>query len=256
MSKQGTRQNSKQNQTANKRATQQVANGAQSQPKNKQATTQIQPQSKQLTRQAQRQTRRATSQQRQAQQRSATRTKNIVVISVIAAVLLVAAVSVYFLAFSPSAASQTAAVYNPVYQPVDGIYCDQQEKTAFHIHAHLSMYINGKLVVAPANVGIVSDNLPCFYWLHVHNPDGIVHIEAPAGHAFTLGNFFDVWSRQFQQLSYPYQLDVSQGWTTYVNGKLYTGDFRSIPLGAHALITLMLNSPNAKPDTTYSWGSL
>ncbi len=34
----------------------------------------------------------------------------------------------------------------------------------------------------------------CFYWLHVHTTDGIVHIESPSKtQGFTLGQFFDIW---------------------------------------------------------------
>jgi hypothetical protein len=84
----------------------------------------------------------------------------------------------------------------------------------------------------------------------------VVHIESPAGRSYTLGNFFDIWGGQFQQLGYPSQLDLSSGWQAYVNGKPYNGDFHKIPLTAHTIITLAYNSPNVKPDTTYNWNGL
>ncbi|MDQ6661906.1 MAG: hypothetical protein M3Z24_13210, partial [Chloroflexota bacterium] len=58
------------------------------------------------------------------------------------------------------------------------------------------------------------------------------------------------------QSNYISQLASASGWTTYVNGQPYKGDFHSIPLQAHTLITLAYNSPNVKPDTTYNWGNL
>jgi hypothetical protein len=270
MSKQSMPQKSKQNRVANKPVSQQTANQTQAPSKplqNKSVANQAQvpsksSQNKPVANQAQspsKPTSRYTQKQiRQEEQRRAARRTTITVISVIAAVLLVTTVAVYFLVFAPGTTTQSEAVYNPAYPPVDGIYCDQLEQTAFHVHAHLSIYINGQLMVAPANVGIADPNGQgsCFYWLHVHNPDGIIHMEAPVGHSFTLGNFFDIWSNEFQSLNYPSQLDVNAGWTAYVNGKLYNGDFHSIPLNAHSLITLMYNSPNAKPDTTYNWGTL
>ena len=35
----------------------------------------------------------------------------------------------------------------------------------------------------------------CFFYLHTHSADGIIHIESPVTRTYTLGNFFDVWGR-------------------------------------------------------------
>lgn len=142
------------------------------------------------------------------------------------------------------------------YPSVDGISCDQLERLAFHIHAHISIYINGNLAVIPQNVGIASD-FSCLYWLHTHDTSGVIHMEAPSTHSFILGNFLDEWKSRFGQLSYPSELDsAARQWQAYVDGKLFTGDFRSIPLNQHTLITLAYHSPGVQPDTTYNWGSL
>ena len=152
--------------------------------------------------------------------------------------------------------SQTPAVSdNPVYPAVDGIACQTNEQLAYHIHAHVSIYINGKLVSIPQGVGIATDG-SCLYWLHTHDTTGVIHIESPTQKNYTLGNFFDEWSQRFSSLSYPSELDLTSGWQIWVNGKPYSGDFRNIQLTAHELITLAYNSPNAKPDKTYSWGNL
>ncbi len=146
-------------------------------------------------------------------------------------------------------------VANSAYPPVNNISCDQGEQTAFHIHAHVSIYINGKQMEPPAGVGIAPD-ISCLYWLHTHYPDGIIHIEAPKGAAFTLGDFLKIWSSHFQSLNYPSQLNSTKGWQVYLDGKPYTGDFHKLQLHAHALITLAYNSPGIKPDTTFNWGNL
>src|SRR2546426_867830 len=67
---------------------------------------------------------------------------------------------------------------NEAYPTVDGVSCDRGEHSDYHIHQHASIYINGKLVTVPANIGIASDS-SCLYWIHTHSSDGIIHIEAP-----------------------------------------------------------------------------
>ena len=144
---------------------------------------------------------------------------------------------------------------NSAYPPVGTISCDGGEHADLHIHAHLTLYINGHKSVAPAGVGIAPDT-SCFYWLHTHNTDGVIHIEAPSGRTFTLKNFLDIWSSHFATLGYPSQLNQTTGWLAYVDGKPFAGDFRTIPLRAHTLITLVYNSPGAQPDTSFAWNGL
>ena len=209
--------------------------------------------SKQSTRQRTRQERRREElQRREAERRHAARTKRNTTVGIIAAVVLAIAGIIYLVI------AQSKAPANPDYPTIDTIACDQLEQSAFHIHAHASLFINGQSVSIPANVGIAGDpSAPsCFYWLHTHSTDGVIHIEAPNGVSPTLKNFLDIWRTKFQQLGYPDQLDVTEGWQAYVNGKPFAGDFHTIPLQAHTLITLAYQSPEVKPDTTYNWNGL
>jgi hypothetical protein len=223
--------------------------------------------SKQITRrptkQVRRQERREEQLRREAERLRAARNRKIVLGSIIAAIVIIVAASVFYYVYNQNQGqnqNQTETVVNPSYPPVDNIYCDQLEQSAYHVHAHLTIYIDGKVVPVAQGVGIATtqqgQSVSCYYWLHTHDSTGVVHIESPAGRSFTLGNFFDIWGGQFQQLGYPSQLDLSSGWQAYVNGKPYNGDFHKIPLGAHTLITLAYNSPNVKPDTTYNWNGL
>ena len=193
---------------------------------------------------------------REAERKRRERTRRITIISVIAAIVVIAGAIIAYVVYANNTQNQpqTPQVVNPQYPPVDNIYCDQQEQLAFHIHAHLSMYINGQALPLPSQIGIAKDQ-SCLYWLHTHDTSGVIHMEAPANHSFVLGNFLDEWSTEFPTLGYPPQLDQT-GWQAYVNGKPYNGDFHKIPLQAHTLITLMYNSPNAVPDTTYNWNGL
>ena len=225
--------------------------------------------SKQVTRrptkQVRRQERRDEQLRREAERQRAARNRRVALVSMIAAIVIIVAASVFYYVYNRNQSqgqnqNHTEAVFNPSYPPVDNIYCDQLEQSAFHVHAHLTIYIDGKQVPVAQGVGIAPDqqgqNISCYYWLHTHDTTGVVHIESPAGDSYILGNFFDIWGDQFQQLNYPSQLDLNSGWRAYVDGKPYNGDFHKIPLIAHTVITLAYNSPHVKPDTTYNWNGL
>lgn len=265
MSKQTPRQASKQGQNANKQSNNQSAK--QVTPANKQTTSVSTKQNnsayKPLTRQALKQERRQEERQRRLdEQRRAVRNKRIMRGSlVVVAVVLIAAVAfIIYKAQAKNPASQNQAtptqqIVNSAYPPVDGIYCDALEGTAFHIHAHLTIYIDGKPVSIPQGIGIASDQ-SCLYWLHTHTGDGVIHIEAPKNISPTLGDFLDIWGQStFSQLGFKNQLASSVGWTVYVDGKKVTSDLSKLLLQSHQVITIAYNSPSITPDTSFNWPS-
>ena len=75
---------------------------------------------------------------------------------------------------------------------VDGIACQSMEGQALHVHAQLQLFKNGQPVVVPAGIGIPGG---CFYWLHTHTADGVIHVESPVVRDFTLGQFFEIWGQ-------------------------------------------------------------
>lgn len=159
--------------------------------------------------------------------------------------LLVAGFSVY-------ARSQNQSVnFAATYPPIDNLSCQPSEQFFVHYHAHLSVYINDLPVQIP-KVGIGDG---CYYWLHVHDGSGIIHIEAPTNRPVTLGNFFHLWKARFSSLKpgMPIQLEQESAWQVYVNGKLYHGDFHDIVLHPHLLITMGYNSPHMIPESSYNW---
>jgi len=130
---------------------------------------------------------------------------------------------------------------------VDGVGCDISEQTAYHIHAHLAIFVNGSRRLIPAGVGIPGGTPTpqpggpfvgggtCLYWLHAHDQSGVIHIESPAPKLYTLGNFFDIWGQPLTAG----QVGPDNGRVTaYVNGKLYHGSPRSIVLRPHTVIQL------------------
>jgi hypothetical protein len=141
-------------------------------------------------------------------------------------------------------------------QTVDGIQCQSAEQVAYHIHAHLSVFDHGSPRPIPLGIGIVKPVVQhttagdfaqasnCYYWLHTHVQDGIIHIESPTKKVYTLGQFFDVW----QQPLSTSQVGPAKGTVTaYLNGKQFTGDPRSIQLTPHAVIQLNVGAPAVAP---------
>jgi hypothetical protein len=150
-------------------------------------------------------------------------------------------------------------------QTVDGIGCSTNEQTLFHIHAHLTVFVNGTARQVPAGIGIPGavaqqtaqgpfiDSGTCFYWLHTHAADGIIHIESPVHRTYTLGDFFDEWGQPLG----PGQVGPARGRVTALyNGRVYHGDPRAIPLNAHAQIQLEVGAPLVAPESITFPGGL
>jgi hypothetical protein len=162
-------------------------------------------------------------------------------------------------------------------QTVDGIQCNTGEKTVSHVHTHLTIFVNGQAQTIPYGIGIpgfqafqISQPPPagsgpfvetgtCFYWLHVHANDGIIHVESPSkSQGFTLGQFFDEWGQPLSTT----QVGPAMGKVTVFftspgkSPKLYTGDPRNLPLGNHYQIQLMVGTPIVAPVKITNWGGL
>ncbi len=140
---------------------------------------------------------------------------------------------------------------------VDGIRCQRSEQVLFHIHAHLAVFVDGSSRRIPYGIGIAPPRQvqqtangafvtggSCFYWLHTHAADGIIHIESPVKRTYTLGEFFDIWHQPLG----PDRVGPARGKVTaFVGGRRYTGNVRDIPLAAHAVIQLDVGRPVVAP---------
>lgn len=176
----------------------------------------------------------------------------------------------------------------PPYQKgtaIDGISCDTLEQSVAHYHAHLAIYVDGKPVSIPDDVGRQAPN--CFYWLHTHQitgDDGVIHIESPSQtETFQLYQFFDIWGQQLSSTNLlGHTVDKSHPLTVYVFNpaqsdidahnqaanqaqqaqqnippftvtptsglKPYTGDPRKIQLKSYELIVLEYGTPIVPPQ--------
>jgi hypothetical protein len=135
---------------------------------------------------------------------------------------------------------------------IDGIPCETNEQLVYHIHAHLTIFVDGVARQIPYGIGITPplqqstaggvfvDGGLCFYWLHTHAADGVIHIESPTETVYTLGQFFDVWG---QALGTTQVGSVTGPLTIFVDGQPYTGNPQSIPLTAHTQVQLDVGLP-------------
>jgi hypothetical protein len=121
---------------------------------------------------------------------------------------------------------------------------------AYHVHAHLDVFVNGRQIRVPAGIGIdIADPAvhrfrepdgtigygginppckhPCISPLHTHDPDGILHTESALAHPNRLGQFFTEWAVRLTRRCVG---GYCRGVRFYVDGKRYRGDPRAITL--------------------------
>jgi hypothetical protein len=170
---------------------------------------------------------------------------------------------------SPTAAGRPGA-------PIDGISCEE-EMLKYHIHAHLTLYKDGKRVPVPADVGIpysqaIGGQHYCLYWLHTHDASGVIHIESPTQRLYTLGQFFDIW--RYTSLwdaqgglagaaglvvdsSFVNALKAAKPGEIhiFIGGKPVSTSYRDITLTKHKLITIEIGTPLKPPTTHYDFSA-
>src|SRR5205085_10110806 len=96
---------------------------------------------------------------RMRRRRERHRTKIILWGTVTSSILLLGLIGLLYLRI------QTTLTSNTAYPSINGVSCDDTMQNGFHIHAHLTIYVNGQRVTIPQGVGIATDG-SCFYWLH------------------------------------------------------------------------------------------
>ena len=159
----------------------------------------------------------------------------------------------------PRAKPLAAAGWLTLGQTVDGINCQPLEQLSYHIHSHLTLFVDGSARAIPYGIGIAPPRNglttpqgffvtggACFAWLHTHASDGIIHIESPTPKTYTLGDFFDIWHQPLG----PSRVGPAKGHVTaFFDGKVYDGNPRTIPLRKHSQIQLDVGRPLIAPET-------
>ena len=110
------------------------------------------------------------------------------------------------------------------------IQCSPLEALATHYHVALRIHETGMASVLPAGTGIEAT---CFYWIHVHDDSGIVHVEAPktySDHTFVLADVFAVAGMRFDAHHLGSRTFAGHSLSVYVEGNLWTGAPGDAPL--------------------------
>jgi hypothetical protein len=123
--------------------------------------------------------------------------------------------------------------------------------TAFHIHALLRIYIEGRPVPVPAQIGI--DPQGRFLApLHTHDAAGIVHIESRRRYPFTLGQFFTIWGVRFGDTRIGgYANHGAHRLRVFVNGRRVAHPAGHV-LGARDRIVVGYGPPRSFPTTDHT----
>jgi hypothetical protein len=112
------------------------------------------------------------------------------------------------------------------------------EGSALHIHQHLDIFVEGRQVTVPAEIGI---NVGAGFIspIHTHTDDGLIHVESNVDRRFDLGQVFDVWGVRFTSTCLGGYCDQGdRRLRVYVEGKLIRGDPRLLVLASHQEIVV------------------
>lgn len=122
------------------------------------------------------------------------------------------------------------------------------ERQVQHTHQHLDLYVDGRPVTIPTDIGI-NRSAGFLSPVHTHDATGIIRVESPTVRDFTLGQFFDVWGVRFDARCVGGICDGSgRVLSVFLNGQPYTADPRTLVLAAHQEIAVAIGSQAQLPN--------
>jgi hypothetical protein len=132
-----------------------------------------------------------------------------------------------------------------------GLHALTNEGEVVHIHQHLDIYVNGRKVRVPSQIGIYDGQF--LTELHTHDATGIMHVESPTKRTFDLAQFFGVWGVRLTPSCVGGYCKELTPWRIYVNGKPYTGDPRTLALKPHQEIAVVIGTPPKTIPSKYKF---
>jgi hypothetical protein len=124
------------------------------------------------------------------------------------------------------------------------------EGQVIHIHQYLYLYVNGKRVPAPPNIGIYASDWLTQLHVHILEPN-IIHVESPTKRNFSLGEFFGVWGVRLSPTCVGNVCGPLQWW---VNGVKHAGNPADLVLEEHQVITIAEGKPPAVIPKSFDFG--
>jgi hypothetical protein len=122
------------------------------------------------------------------------------------------------------------------------------EGTTLHIHQHLDLYVDGRRVTVPGNIGI-EEAQGFISPLHTHDDSGVIHVESPDVRTFTLGELFGVWGvRLTPRCLGGYCAAGAKKLWVFADGLRFSGDPRLLPLNAHEEIVVAYGTQAHLPN--------
>jgi hypothetical protein len=173
---------------------------------------------------------------------------------------------------APRAVPEWPAPSDPLDRAIAaGLTPETKESLAFHVHAHLDVFVDGQPVEVPAGIGINIDDpgvrkfveadgtvgyggiegcgQPCISPLHTHANRGLIHTESPTPKPNTLGQFFLEWDVTLSTScvgEYCSPVPIA----FYINGEPYPGDPNAIELADRTEIAIVIGTPPARIPST------
>jgi hypothetical protein len=154
-----------------------------------------------------------------------------------------------------------------------GLKPERHEFFAYHVHAHLDVFVNGRPAPVPAGVGInIHDpgvqsgrledgtlsyggislcDAPCISPLHTHDDTGILHTESARESPNRLGQFFIEWNVRLDRSCVGGYCRPNASVLVYVDGDRYSGDPAAIPLTDKKEIAIVIGTPPKEIPTTF-----
>ena len=126
------------------------------------------------------------------------------------------------------------------------------EALAFHVHAHLDVFVDGSRVPVAADIGIDVVALR-ISTLHTHDRTGWIHMEAPRPETFTLGQLFTEWGVRLTATCVGGYCAPQTPVRFYVDGNERTGDPTAIRLVKHEEIAIVIGTPPPEVPSSYDF---
>jgi hypothetical protein len=131
-------------------------------------------------------------------------------------------------------------------QVIQNIACAPTLSGLFHIHSHLSIFVNGQARAIPANVGIIGTaTTDCHYYIHTHDHSGKIHIEPPSATTTTLGQLFAIWGQPLTATNVAGMNNMPIYFYVTENNAVtqFTGDPATIAMLSHRHIAIVIGTP-------------